>query len=123
MRLLIRWAITAISVAAAAFFIPGITIDSSHGGVITVLIVALVLGFANAVVRPILAFLSLGCIIATLGLFTFVINAAVFLIAAWISQQLGIGFYVDGFWPALFGSIIVSIVSFVLSALLPDRRD
>jgi putative membrane protein len=82
---------------------------------------AIVLGLANAIIRPILALLSCGCIVATMGLFMLVINAFTLWLSSWISVNwLNIGFYVDGFLPALFGGIIVTIVSFVLSMLLKD---
>ncbi|MDY6868563.1 MAG: phage holin family protein, partial [Chloroflexota bacterium] len=85
-------------------------------------IMALVLGLVNAVVRPILKLMSCGLIILTLGLFVFVINAATFMLASWIAQNwLNVGFKVDNFAAALFGSIIVSIVSVVLSSILIDE--
>jgi len=87
-------------------------------------VMALVLGLVNAIIRPILKFLSCGFIILTLGLFLFVINAGTFLLASSIAQNwFNIGFYVDDFWSALLGSIIVSIVSVVLSQLLKEKED
>ena len=83
---------------------------------------ALILGLVNAVIRPILKFLSCGVIILTLGLFVFVLNAATFLLASEIAQNwFNIGFYVDNFWAALLGSIIVSVVSVILSHILIDK--
>jgi putative membrane protein len=84
-----------------------------------------VLGLVNAVLRPILALLSCGCIIATLGLFMLVINTATFLIASNITNWLlqGQGFQVQGFWPAFFGALVVSVVSFILSMVLYSERD
>jgi putative membrane protein len=82
---------------------------------------ALVLGLVNALIRPILKFLSCGFIIVTLGLFVFVINAATFMLSSNISQSLGAGYSVDGFGTALLGSVIVSIVSMVLSSILIDE--
>ena len=120
MRLLIRWVISAAAVAAAAYLLPGIRLE---GGVTDLLIVALVLGLVNALVRPILRWLACGIIFLTLGLFLLVINAALLLLAALVSQAVGIGFYVDGFGAAFVGSLVISLVSFVLSFLLPDQPD
>lgn len=122
MRILIRWLITAVAVFITAWLLPGINITSSNG-FITVAIVAIILGFMNAIVRPILALLSCGCIVATMGLFMLVINAFMLWLTGWVAQSLGIGFSVDGIWPAFWGSIIISVISFVLSLFLLDDRD
>jgi putative membrane protein len=120
MRLILRWLITAAAVFVAARFVPGIELRDENAWV-AVLATAAILGLVNAVVRPILKFLSCGLIVLTLGLFTFVINALMLWLASWIAvNYFGIGFFVDGFWPALFGSIVISIVSVVLSIFLPD---
>jgi putative membrane protein len=120
MRFIIRWFITAIAVAVAAWITPGITLEGN--GVVAVIITALILGLVNALIRPILKLLSCGLIVVTLGLFTLVINAICLWLASWISVDLfHIGFNVNSWWAALIGSIIISIVSFLLSFLLPDR--
>ena len=118
MRLLLRWLISAAAVAAAAYLLPGIRLE---GGFADLLVVALVLGLVNALVRPVLRMLACGLIVLTLGLFLLVINAALLLLAAWLARSAGIGFYVDGLETALLGSVVISLVSFVLSVLLPDR--
>jgi putative membrane protein len=120
MKLLLRWLIVAVSVFLTAWILPGIRIEGNNA-FFAVAVVAVILGFMNAIIRPILAFLSCGCIVATLGLFMLVINALMLMLTAWAAQLLGIGFYVDGFWPALIGSIIISIISFILSMLLFDE--
>jgi putative membrane protein len=103
--------------------VPGIHVESSSAWV-AYGVMAILLALANAIIRPILAFFSCGCIVATMGLFMLVVNAFTLYIASTIAVNwLGIGFYVDNFWAALFGSIIVSVVSFVLSMFLLDRRD
>ena len=81
---------------------------------VTLLIVALIFGVTNAVIRPIVSVVSLLFERLTLGLFTFVINALMLLLTSWIAQGMDLGFRVDGFLPALLGALIVSIVSFVL---------
>ncbi|MEX2584492.1 MAG: phage holin family protein [Gemmatimonadota bacterium] len=119
MSLLVRWIISAIAVWVAVRFVPGIRIEEGLGPLFAV---ALVLGGVNAVVRPILKFFACSIIFLTLGLFLLVINAAMLLLAAEISQFLGIDFAVDGFLPALLGSIVISLVSYAAAVLLPERR-
>jgi putative membrane protein len=121
LKLFIRWIIIAVALVIATMLIPGITISDTNGW-IAVGVMAAILGFVNAVIRPILAFFSCGCIVLTMGLFMLVINAATLSLSSWIATNVfGIGFYVDGFWPALFGSIVISIVSFFLSLFLIDE--
>ena len=120
MALLLRWIAAAAAVAVAAHFVPGIRLERDP---VTLLGVALILGLVNALVRPILKALSCGVIVLTLGLFLLVINAAMLLLAAWIARQVGIGFHVDGFGAALLGSLVISLVSFLLSLLLPGEPD
>jgi putative membrane protein len=123
MKLLIRWVIVAIALVVAMALIPGIRVDDTNAW-IAVGVMAVVLGLVNAVIRPILAFLSCGCIVATLGLFMLVINGITLWLSSWVAQNwLNIGFVVDGFWPAFWGAIVVSAVSFVLSLILIDDRD
>jgi putative membrane protein len=121
LKLFIRWIIIAVALVVAAWLIPGITVTGTNGW-IAVGVMAAVLGFVNAIIRPILAFFSCGCIVLTMGLFMLVINAATLSLSSWIANSLfGVGFEVDGFWPALFGSLVVSVVSFFLSLFLIDE--
>ncbi len=120
MKLVLRWLITAVALIAAANLVPGITIDDQNGW-IAVLLMAVALGLVNAFVRPLLKLLSCPFVILTLGLFLLVINALCLWLAAWFANAVfGAGFIIAGFWPAFWGSIIVSIVSFLLSLFLPD---
>jgi putative membrane protein len=120
MKLILRWFIIAVSLYVAALIVPGIIVEGDAW--LTFSVMALVLGLVNAIIRPILKFLSCGFIIITLGLFVFVINAATLMLASTIAQNwFGVGFYVEGFLPALLGSIIVSIVSVLLSQILIDE--
>lgn len=123
MKFLARTAATALAVALAAWLIPDITVSGSDLAtkIVTLLVVALIIGLVNAVVKPVVKFLS-GClVILTLGLFLLVINALMLMLVSWLSGQFGLGFHVDGFWPALFGSIVISLVSGLLSA--PFKRE
>jgi putative membrane protein len=122
MKLFIRWVIATLAIAAAAWILPGISVAPNANSVVVFAVMAIILGFLNAFVRPILELLSCGCIVATMGLFMLVINAVILLIADWIAGLFGIGFQVDGFWTALLGSIIISLVSFILSILLIDDK-
>lgn len=118
--LVLRWGITAGAVAVAAWIVPGITVAGDQ--LLTVLLVALVLGLVNAFVRPILAALSCGLIVLTLGLFMLVINTLMLWLASWIAVNwLGLEFEVDGFWSALLGSVIITIVSFLVSVFVGGR--
>ena len=126
-RLLIRWLITAVAVAAAVAILyainPAWVTLNGNNAWIAVLVMAAVLGFVNAIIRPILTFLSCGCIVATLGLFMLVVNAATLWLTGVISSWFNTGFSINGFWPAFWGAIIISIVSFLLSVFLPDVQD
>ena len=121
MKLLIRWFITSISLLVAAWLVPGIHVD--QGGWLVFAGMAVVLGLVNAILRPILKLLSCPLIILTLGVFVLVINGLTLWIASSIATHwFGVGFHVDGFRPAFFGALIVSIVSVLLHALLPDGK-
>jgi putative membrane protein len=121
MKLIIRWVITSISLFVAAWLVPGIRVD--EGGWMVFALMAVVLGLVNAVVRPILKFLSCPLIILTLGVFVLVINGLTLWLASKIAASwFGVGFHVDGFWAAFFGALIVSIVSVILNALMPDTK-
>jgi putative membrane protein len=122
-RLILSWLITAAALVAAAYLVPGISVRGGDG-LAVVLATAAILGLVNVLVKPLLSFLSCGCIVATLGLFLIVVNALSLWLASWVAQNwFNVGFVVDGFWPAIWGSIVVSLVSFFLSmVLIPDRR-
>jgi len=121
MKLLLRWVIASLALFVAAWLIPGIRIEGSAWLVYAVM--AIILGFINAVIRPILKFLSFGLIIITLGLFILVINGLTLWLASAIAVNwFHVGFYVDGFWSAFFGALIVSIVSVILSALIKKEK-
>jgi putative membrane protein len=121
--ILLRLVINAVALLVTAWIIPGIHLGAArphpnkHDWT-TLLIVALIFGLVNALIRPIVFLLSLPLEILTLGLFTFVINAFMLLLTSWIAQGMGLGFRVDGFLAALLGALIISVVSFVLSRAL-----
>ena len=110
MNLLLRWVINALALLVLPYIFDSIRVESFY----TALISALVLGLVNALIRPILIVLTLPINILTLGLFTFVINGLLF----WFVASFVKGFYVAGFWPAVGGAIVYSVISWALSALL-----
>lgn len=112
MRLLLHILISTLSVMIAAYVLPGIAV----AGFMTAMIVAIVLGVVNALVKPILVLLTLPVTVLTLGLFLFVINALMVLLVAWIVP----GFKVQGFWWALAFSLVVSVVGSFLHAVALD---
>ncbi|MFC4297453.1 MAG: phage holin family protein [Castellaniella sp.] len=110
MMLLLVWILNAVALLIVAYILPGITVASFGSA----LIAALVLGLLNAVVKPLLILLTLPLTIVTLGLFLLVLNALVF----WLAGSILKGFQVDGFWWAVIGAIVYSIVSTALAGLL-----
>ncbi len=116
MKLLIRLVVNALALMLVAYLVPGVFVSGFVGAIVA----AIVLGIVNAVIRPILILLSLPLEILTLGLFTIVINAALF----WFVGHLGLGLEVRGFGAAFIGAIVLAIVSFLASSLLrePARR-
>ncbi len=127
MFIVLRLVTNAVALLVTAWIVPGIHLGAAgphpaERDWITLLIVALIFGLVNTVIRPIVFLLSLPLAIITLGLFIFVINALMLLLTSWIAQGLGLGFRVDGFLPALLGALIISVVSFFLSRALTKSR-
>ena len=119
---IMRWLITAIAVAVAVWIVPGIRVSQPHP-IWTILVVALVLGLINAFIRPVLYALSCGLIVLTLGLFTLVINGLMLWLASYVtSNGIGLEFHVSGFWSAVFGALIISIVSTIVSLVVGEKR-
>lgn len=125
MQFLTRLVVTALATAAAVWLVPGITLAGGDNAdkAVTLLLVALVFGVVNAVVKPIVSALGTCLVIITFGIFLLVINALMLMLTSWLATQFGIGFHVDGFWPALWGSVIISIVGSVLGGLLGSKKD
>ncbi len=117
-KFLVRWAINAIALYVAVLIVPGIELN---GEWTSILWLALVMGLLNALVRPLLKFLTCPLIILTLGLFTIIINTGMLLLTSRVGQAFGLGLTVDGFWTALLGSLVISFVSVVMSVILRDE--
>jgi putative membrane protein len=111
--LLIRWVILTVAIIAAAYLLEGIEVR----GFFSAFFAAAILGILNALFRPVLLLLTLPINVLTLGLFTFAINALMLMMA---SGVIG-GFFVRGFWTAVLGSVIISVVSALLTTLISDR--
>ena len=124
-NMIIRLLANAVALAIAAWLVGGITLEGATRGkqILTLLIVAAIFGIVNAIVKPVVKLVSLPLLILTLGLLTFVINAAMLLLTSWITGKLDVQFHVDGFWSALFGALIISIVGMIINAVLPDKAE
>jgi putative membrane protein len=124
-RFIIRTLAAAVALWVAIQFIDGIDVDAPtnsarYWGVL--LLVALIFGVINAIVKPIVKALGCAVIVLTLGLFLLVINAAMLYLTSWIAGEFDIPFHVDNFYPAAFwGAVIVSLVSWLLGLLIPDK--
>jgi putative membrane protein len=118
-RILLRLLVNAIALWIAVELVPGIYAESP----LTILIVALIFGVINAIIRPVIAFFTCPMILVTLGLFIFVINALMLWFTAWVAGRLDLGFGIEGgFWPAFWGALVISLVSFVISMLIKDEE-
>jgi putative membrane protein len=124
LSLIVRLAGSALAVWILTLITPlGISVNAETvGGTIgTVVLVALIFGVVNAILKPIVKFVGCGLYVLTLGLIAVVVNGLLFLLTSWIAGQLGIPFHVDGFWPgAVVGALFVGLVSWVLSLVLKD---
>ncbi|MDY7546408.1 phage holin family protein [Glaciimonas sp. Gout2] len=114
MRLLVTWLINALALLAVPYLMHSVSVDSFGAA----LVAALILGFVNTLIRPILLVLTLPATVLTLGLFIFIINGLMF----WVVAQLVGGFHVASFWAAVGGAILYSIVSWALSTLLLKKN-
>jgi putative membrane protein len=126
MGLVLRLIVNAVALLAAAWIVPGIELSAARGQPtanewLTLLLVALIFGLVNAIIRPVVVFLTFPITVLTLGLFIFVINALMLILTSWIAAGMGLGFRVNGFVPALLGALIISVVSFIMNRILVDR--
>ncbi|UAL30148.1 phage holin family protein [Nocardioides rotundus] len=119
---------TVVAVTVAAWLLPGIGFEGASSPLtdeladkaIPAIVVALIIGAVNVTVAPALKLLSLPFIIVTLGLLLLVINALMLMLVGWLAGQLDVGFYVDGFWWAVLGSLVITIVSSAMDAVFDD---
>lgn len=111
------------ALAIAVWILDKITLtgDSTGKEIGTLLLVALIFGLVNFLVKPIVKVLTFPLFILTLGLITLVINALMLLLTSWLADKLDLSFHVEGFWTAVLGGLIISIVSWALNVVLPDK--
>jgi putative membrane protein len=114
MRLLLLWILNAVALLAVTWLLPSIQVS----GFGAALVAALVLGFINTLVRPVLALLTLPITVLTLGIFYLVLNGLLF----WLASALLPGFEVDGVGSAVFGAILYGVIAWALSALIPNKK-
>ena len=124
MRFVLRVLITAVAMLVATWLLPGIevTAGTTWRKVATLVVVALIFGVINAVLKPIVK--VVGCIfyILTLGLIGLVVNGLLLWLTSWVAGKLNLPFHITGFWPAFWGAIIIGVVSWLLSITLGDKR-
>ena len=131
MRFLTWLLTTAIALATAAWLIDGIRFDGPSSGsaelqekLLPLILVSLILGVISSFVKPVLTVLSIPFILVTLGLFLLVINAAMLMLTGWLADKLDIGFEVSGFWPAVGGAIVITLVTWIVDGVIgrPDEK-
>ena len=126
MRFLIRVLASAAALAVATAVVPGIelTTGSVTSKVLTLLAVALIFGVINAVLKPIVKIVGCAFYILTLGLIALVVNALLLWLTSWLAGKLNLPWHITGFWPAFWGALIVSVVTWLLSILIrePEKR-
>jgi putative membrane protein len=126
----LSWLVTtALALAVATLLIDGIYFEGPvHGQeeiehkLVPLLLVALILGVITSFVKPILTILSIPFIIVTLGLFLVVINAGMLMLTSWLADKLDIGFHVTGFWSAVGGAIVITVVTWIVDGLIGESR-
>jgi putative membrane protein len=126
MRFLIKIGVNAVALWVAAWVVAGISFGEGKFGskFATVVLVALIFGLVNTFIKPVVKFFSLPFILLTLGLFTFVVNAFMLQLTEWLAKPLGLSFQIDHFfWDAIWGAVIITIVSMVLNWVIPDSGD
>ena len=128
MSFLIRVVVNAVAIWVATVAVPGIEVGSDGdtvARVVTFLLVGLLFGLVNAVIKPVVKVLAFPLYLLTLGLFTFVVNAFMLQITSWIADATALTFSIDDFfWSAIWGAVVVTVVSTLLHLVLPDgRRD
>ncbi|MEU7333266.1 phage holin family protein [Streptomyces parvus] len=112
------------ALAVAIWLIGNITLEGGSTGrkTLTLILVALIFGLVNSVVKPVVQLLTFPLFILTLGLITLVVNALMLLLTSWLAGVVDLSFHVEGFWTAVLGGLIISVVSWALNVVLPDEN-
>ena len=124
MRFLIRLAVNSVAIWLTSLFLDGVSLTERDGWdmVLVVGVVGLVFTVGNLIVKPVVSLFALPLTILTLGLFTFVINALMLLLTGWLTSFAEWGLVIDGFWWALLAGLIISIITWILNAILSTDR-
>jgi putative membrane protein len=124
MKLLIRLVVTGLAIWLAALIVPGMELVDAEPveQVISLLLIAVIFTVCNALLKPVLKVLTFPLYLVTLGLFALVVNALLLWLTGWLSAELDLGLTVDGFWSALLGALVISIVTVALRANARDGR-
>ncbi len=122
-KFIVRWIANALAMGAAYLILNGKISLTPGKEVVTIIVLALIFGLVNAIVRPLVKVLTCPIVLLTLGLATLVINTLMFLLANWIGDLVGYSFQIDKpqFWYAFLGALIVSVVSFLISGILGEN--
>ncbi|MGW2020622.1 phage holin family protein [Streptomyces decoyicus] len=120
---LVKTIANAAALAVAIWLLKDITLTGENTGrkILTLVLVALIFGLVNFLVKPLVKLLSFPLFILTLGLITLVVNALMLLLTSWLAGQADLAFHVGGFWTALLGGVIISIVAWAMHMILPDE--
>lgn len=125
--MILRFLVSALALGVATWLIPGLSLDNVNArpadSAVTILIVAAIFGAVNALVKPLFVFVTSPLLLITLGLFLLVVNAALLMLVSWVCEHLGVGWHVAGFWPALWGGLVVSVVTFLSNSLVTPRGE
>ena len=127
MRFLLRVLASAAALAVATAVVPGIEIQAASLGsrILTLIGVALIFGVVNAVIKPIVKIVGCLFYVLTLGLIGLVVNGLLLWLTSWVAGKLNLPFHITGFWPAFWGALIISVVSWLLGILVrdPDKEE
>ncbi|WP_267243537.1 phage holin family protein [Streptomyces sp. PR69] len=123
MNFVVKTIANAVALAVAIWLFQDITLTGESTGkkTMTLILVALLFGLVNVIVKPVVKLLTLPLFILTLGLITLVINALMLLLTSYLADTLDLNFHVDGFWTAVGGALVISIVSWAMNVALPDK--
>jgi putative membrane protein len=124
MRILIRLVASAVALAVATAVVPGIELQAASltSKVLTLIAVALIFGVVNAILKPSVKIVGCAFYVLTLGLIALVVNGLLLWLTSWVAGKLSLPFHITGFWPAFFGAIIVGVVGWLLSIVIPDGQ-
>jgi putative membrane protein len=124
MRLVIGIVVSAVALAVATWLVPGILLFGNNTGekAATLLVVAIIFGIINTILKPIIQTIGCAFYVLTLGLFALVVNGLLLWLTSYIAGKFNLPFHITGFWPAFWGALIVAVVSWGLHLLLGKER-